>query len=180
VLSDRVQGLEARDLIERRELPPPASVAVIELTRLGEALRPAVTALTRFGLRLLGPPEFGDQFEPIWLRLGFPAVARSTPTPNIAFAVTIKDGDRDHVIHVRGGPDGTSVRDVESGDIPAADVRIRADGMILMALASGALDPAQAIEHQQVEVSGRAADLAQFSRLFDFGGADRVDPMHAD
>jgi DNA-binding HxlR family transcriptional regulator len=179
VLSERVQGLEARGLIERRELPPPASVSVIKLTPLGETLRPVVTALTRFGLQLLGPPELDDQFEPSWLRLGFPAIARSTASPSITFAVTIKDGERDFVVEVSGGPEGTTVRDVAEGDVPEADVRIRAEGMIVMALASGALDPAEAVANRQVEVAGRSADLSKFSRLFDFGDADRVDPTSA-
>ena len=168
VLSARVQGLAERGLIERRELPPPASAVVLVLTDLGATLRPVVTAMTRFGLQILGAPEPDDQFEPAWLRLGFPAVARSTPTPNLGFAVTIKDTGCDHVVYIRGGPDGTSVHDVPDGEVEEADVRIRGEGMVLMAMASGALDPGEALQSGQVEVSGRSADLAKFSRLFNF------------
>jgi len=168
VLSDRIEGLEARSLITRTELPPPASVAVIQLTALGETLRPVVTALTRFGIQLLGPPEPDDQFEPSWLRLGLPAVACSTPTPSLSFAVTIEDSGRDVVMEIRGGKQGTSIRDVSEGEIPETDVQIRGNGMVVMGLASGALDAVEALNNGQVEVSGAKADYAKFAQLFDF------------
>jgi len=131
-------------------------------------------AMTRFGLQILGPPEPEDQFEPSWLRLGFYAVADSAATPDLAFEVPIKDTGHDHVVHVRGGPQGTSVRAVPEGEVLEADVRIRADGLVMMALASGALDPREALHNGQIEADGRSSDLAQVSRLFDFGGAERA------
>jgi DNA-binding HxlR family transcriptional regulator len=179
VLSARVQGLEGHGLVERRELPPPASVSVIQLTEFGENLRPVVLALTRFGLRLLGPPEPDDHFEPSWLRLGFHVIARTTATPKVAFGVTIKDGAREFVVEIRGGPNGTSVRDVPEGEVLDTHVQIRGEGMTLMALASGALDPVVALNNDQIEATGRASDLAKFPRLFHFGDASRVDPNRA-
>lgn len=175
VLSARVQGLEARGFLERRELPPPASVAVLELTELGETLRPVVVELTRFGLQLLGAPEPEDHFEPSWLRLGLHAVAASEPTPELAFRLSIEDGQSEFVILVRGGPDGTVIRDVPQGELPESDVQIRAQGLVVMALAAGNLDPIAALEHNQIEASGRIAELPHFSRLFNFVGATHPD-----
>lgn len=179
VLSARVQGLEARGLVTRRELPPPASVAVLELTEFGESLRPVVEAMTRFGIRLLGPPEPNDQFEPRWLRLGIGAVARTTATPSVTFAVTLSDSGDDVVLHAVGGPDGTAVEAVAGSEAPDADVTIRGDGMVVMAMASGMLNPQDALNTGQVEVTGRTADLLKFPQLFDFGDAPSVGPMSA-
>lgn len=183
VLSARVQGLEARGLVARRDLPPPASVSVLELTELGQSLRPVVLAMTRFGIRLLGPPEEGDHFEPSWLRLGIGSVARRTPTPSLNFAVTLADAHDDVVLHASGGPEGTAVQSTDASLAPdllaGADVTIRGDGMVVMAMASGQLDPAEAVEAGQVEVTGRTADLIQFPELFDFGDALSVDPIRA-
>lgn len=179
VLSARVQSLEARGLVVRRELPPPASVWVFELTELGQSLRPVMLALVRFGVQLLDAPQPGDHFEPRWLRMGIAAVARTSASPEIAFAVTIKDGEGDFTTHLRGSPEGTIVRNVPVGEDPEADVFILAEGMVVMAMASGALDPATALANQQIEVTGSIDDLACFSQLFHFGDADRVEPGSA-
>lgn len=179
VLSARVQGLEERGLIQRRTLPMPASASVLELTDFGETLRPVVEALTRFGIQLLGPPEPDDYFEPRWLSLGIGAVAKMTSTPDLSFIVTLADTDDDVVLHAIGGPLGTDVQSIGGGEPPAADVMIRGDGMVIMAMASGALDPEQALKAGQVEVTGRTADLLRFPQLFDFAGAENADSMRA-
>lgn len=179
VLSSRVQSLEAHGLVERRELPPPTSAAVIQLTPLGQSLRPVATALTRFGIQLLGPPEPDDQFEPSWLRLGLPAVRRVSPTPDVTFGLTIEDNLEDIVLEVRGGPTGTHIRDVPDGVMPDVDVRIRAEGTVVLAMASGRLEPRDALASGRAEIAGPDAMVAQFPQLFDFGDAMRVDPSSA-
>src|SRR5271165_5227628 len=51
-LSERLKALAAQGVVERRTLPPPADVAVYELTELGEELRPIVLGLAAWGSRL--------------------------------------------------------------------------------------------------------------------------------
>lgn len=49
VLSQRLRELEADGLVRRETLPPPASVAVYELTERGRALEPVLVELGRWG-----------------------------------------------------------------------------------------------------------------------------------
>ncbi len=54
VLTQRLEGLEAGGVLRRIALPDPADVHVYELTRLGQAARPVIDTLCRFGARLPG------------------------------------------------------------------------------------------------------------------------------
>eukprot|EP01035_Chromulina_nebulosa_P004945 gene4946-6716_t len=51
VLTQRLEGLEASGIIERRTLPPPANVQVYALTPWGEECEPVVLGLARWALR---------------------------------------------------------------------------------------------------------------------------------
>src|SRR6478672_7449157 len=48
VLTQRLEGMEASGILTRRKLPPPASVQVYELTRLGYAAETAIKELGRW------------------------------------------------------------------------------------------------------------------------------------
>lgn len=67
VLATRLRELETAGIIERRTLPPPAAVAVYDLTEDGRELRGVVDALARWGARLLTRPTDDDAIEPRWL-----------------------------------------------------------------------------------------------------------------
>lgn len=87
ILAARLKDLEAAGLVERRKLPPPAASTVYELTPAGERLRPVLHELTRFGVRLMGPPP-ADALEEGWLvgalDLAFSPLA---PEGSIAFRI---------------------------------------------------------------------------------------------
>ena len=63
VLAERLAALEAADVVEPSQLPPPAPARLYRLTAHGEAARPVLDALVRWGLFWLRPPEPGDHFE---------------------------------------------------------------------------------------------------------------------
>jgi DNA-binding HxlR family transcriptional regulator len=54
VLIQRLEGLEARGVVERMRLPEPAEVQVYGLTPLGQATRPLIVELCRWGVRVPG------------------------------------------------------------------------------------------------------------------------------
>lgn len=60
ILTQRLEELEAQGVLARRTLPAPALVQVYELTALGQAVRPVIDALCRWGARLPGhdPRQF--------------------------------------------------------------------------------------------------------------------------
>ena len=51
VLTQRLEGMEASGILTRRKLPPPASVQVYELTRLGYAAETPIKELGRWAAR---------------------------------------------------------------------------------------------------------------------------------
>ena len=60
LLTERLRALEEAGLVRRRELPPPSPAMVYELTERGRELEPAIIALARFGLGLLGASPSPD------------------------------------------------------------------------------------------------------------------------
>jgi DNA-binding HxlR family transcriptional regulator/putative sterol carrier protein len=163
VLSQRLERLCARGLVAREDQPPPAPVALYRLTDEGEALRPVLRELMRFGARHLEPPRPGDHLEPEWLPVAMEFFARSGPVPRRDIAIEIPDGDRDIGVRVTGGRRGTRIG---AGRGPA-EVTLRAGPLVLLGLLTGQLDPQDALGAGQVEVEGDVSALRDLPALFD-------------
>ncbi len=73
LLSQRLRELEDTGIIEKTTLPPPAASTVYQLTPDGEALRPALLQLARWGMRRLGDPRPGQRLDAESLALGLSA-----------------------------------------------------------------------------------------------------------
>jgi len=163
VLSERLTRLEERGLIARRALPPPTPASLYELGENGRALVPALFELVRWGSRFLGQMQSGDHFEPEWLRLGFAAFARKTPTPSHAFSICVQ-GHEDAGFRVAGGDEGTVVTE----DSASVDTSVSvASPLVLFALATRTLAPAEAIRTGAANVQGDVAALEVLPDLFD-------------
>lgn len=162
VLADRLARLEARGVVRRRELPPPAASSVYELTPMGRGLRPVVIELARWGARFLGPPRPGEHFEPDWIKLGCMAFARRGASPARAFRVAVTGSEPELVFFVRGGPAGTAVLDAPCD----VDASLRGAPLALLGLLSGGAPPAALLDSGALEVEGDAAALADFPALF--------------
>ena len=175
MLAERLESLEERGLVARRELPPPTPAVLYELTESGRGLKPLLYELARFGLRFMEAPRRGDHSEPDWVRLGLDVFRRRGPTPLRAFRLCVTDGERELSIHVAGGPGGTVVSD--SG---AAEASVFASPVALLGIASGALDPEAAARSGAIRVEGDASALRDLPALFDFSSdAARSEPEEA-
>ena len=163
VLAERLASLERCGVVCRRELPPPASATLYELTEAGRGLQPAVEELARWGLRFLGSPGPHDHFDPGWAWIGLVCFARRGPSPAWRINVTVPDEGRDHVFHVAGGPEGTTVRH----ELADADVSLTAPSLVVLGLASGGIDPGEAVRSGAVRARGRLEALDDFPDLFD-------------
>ena len=64
LLADRLRQLQADELVEQRELPPPAARTVYAATAAGREVVPVLRALARFGVDRLGPPAADDVVRP--------------------------------------------------------------------------------------------------------------------
>ena len=60
VLATRLRELQEVGIVDKRELPAPAAVAVYELTEAGLALGPSVGALRAWGAQHAPPGQPGD------------------------------------------------------------------------------------------------------------------------
>lgn len=165
VLTERLARAEELGLVRRAVLAPPAASTVYELTEHGRALRPAVFELIRWGGRFLFPHRRGERIEPEWMVLALGACARRDASPPRSFLLRIRQGAKEAVVHVAGGPAGTVVSDRAA----AADVTVVATVPTVLALMSGRMTPRTAFERGQIEVTGDAAALSELPHLFDLG-----------
>jgi DNA-binding HxlR family transcriptional regulator len=165
VLAERLGALEGYAVVEAADLPAPACVRVYRLTAQGEALRPILSALARWGLFWLRPPGAGDHFEPDWLRLALEAFAAPGPTPARRFELCIGGGR----LRFEGGEHGLRF---PADDVPA-DLEIEAGPDALIGLLTGLL-PAAAARARGVRLHGDASALADLPRLFRFEAPSRA------
>jgi DNA-binding HxlR family transcriptional regulator len=140
VLTERLARVEELELVRRMVLPPPAASSVYELTEHGEALRPAVYELIRWGGRFLQPRRKGERVEPEWMRLALDALARRGASPRRRVVLRVREGRTEALVHVAGGRRGTTV---SAGRGPA-DATLVIDVQALLAVASGRLSLARA------------------------------------
>jgi len=161
VLADRLTKLEERGLVTRRELAPPAALAVYELDEAGRALRPLLVEMLRWGLRFLGAPGPGDRIRSEWLLFGFEAFARTHAGKDVGALLHVEDGIESIDIYVRGGPGGTRV----SAAPAPHDVVISAPPMEMLMFVSGLVAPDAS---QALRVDGDADVARAIPSLFDF------------
>ena len=173
VLSERLAHLQDAGLIRRTFLKPPAASTVYELTEDGQALKPAMFELIRWGGRYLMPQRTGERVEPDWMRLAMAAYVPKGPTPERSFNIHMPADGSEAVIHVRGGPDGTTI----AAGSASADVDFTADFPTVLGLTVGLIDPSDALASGMIQADGDVAALAEFPQLFETPARRRRDDV---
>lgn len=168
VLAERLAALERFEVIETAELPPPAASRVYRLTAHGEAFRPVLAALLRWGLRWMGAPSEGDHFEPDWLRFVLQTFAAPGPTPARRYELHVEADGPNERIRFEGGEEGLRLVD----DTRPADLVLEGGPADLLGLLSGLLS-ADAARARGARLVGDLAALADLPRQFDFGSRAR-------
>lgn len=67
LLASRLRDLETAGVVQRAAAPPPIATTLISLTPRGEALRPAILELGKWGVPLLAQAPEDDAFRGHWL-----------------------------------------------------------------------------------------------------------------
>jgi DNA-binding HxlR family transcriptional regulator len=67
LLSERLRALEHAGVVCREEAPPPIATTLYHLTQRGQALRPLIVELARWGVPLMADPADRDAFRSYWL-----------------------------------------------------------------------------------------------------------------
>jgi len=163
LLTERLRKLEEAGVVGRRTLPAPASATVYELTERGRELEPAVLALARFGLDLLGEAPQDAPPPPEHLALLLRALFDPGGAPDAPETWVLEAGDA--VVAITAGPDGFQVDPGGAGDAePAA--RIGGDVPVLYDLVVGRLDAGAALADGRLRVEGDPGALVRMRAAF--------------
>lgn len=159
VLTQRLEGLEASGVIQRRKLPPPASVQVYELTDWGYEIEPVFMVLGRWAARSpQHDPTLPISAVSVMLSLKTmfdPARAQDTKM-RLGFVL----GEDRMVVTVADG-----VIDARRGEVEACDVVVRAPAQAVAAAVYGKA-PLVVLEGEgTMAIEG---DRAMFERFVDF------------
>lgn len=161
ILAARLRDLEGADVVQKRQLPPPAAAKVYELTPYGEGLREPLYALARWGARSLSPPREDQVFARGWLVNAVRATCTGGCVPDTVFALRVDD----EAVTARFEDDELVV---EPGTADDADVVVETDPSTLFCIASGQTPIADAIKEQAVKITGNRKDAERFLSLFSF------------
>jgi DNA-binding HxlR family transcriptional regulator len=161
LLATRLKDLEGNGILRRATLPPPAGSKVYELTGLGRELEQVVMALSQWGSKLLGSPRRNEDLRPAWavvaVKSGLDLRAVRDVSETYEFWVS------EEVFHV-------SIRDGEAeahqGPAREPDLTLSGDTETFLALASGQLEPAAALESKAIQAEGDQDALSRCLEMF--------------
>lgn len=160
VLTQRLEGLETSGIVQRRKLPPPASVQVYELTDWGYEIEPVFMVLGRWAARSpLHDPSLPISAVSVMLsfKTMFDAARAQGAEMRLGFAL---DEDR-MVVTVAGG-----VLDAVRGEFEGCDVVVRASAQVVAAAVYGKV-ALEALEGEGgMTIEGDRATFARFVDVF--------------
>lgn len=175
ILAQRLDGLVANGVATRRTLPPPAGSTVYELTDWGWQLEPVVLQLGRWGARSPGHPA-GDHLSAVSLilslRTNFDA---DSATDAEVLLELVMNGERFHA-HVTRGTLTTGRGPGEGPRSP--DAVVTAQPMTLAVLLYGTHDPADAVQSDDITISGDTAPVAEFLTRFELPETAEIGSPH--
>ena len=150
LLTDRLRRLEDAGLVTRTNLPRPARGTAYALTEEGEAVRPVIDALSRFGAaRLADPVDAPERFDAAWgLATAAVHLGPTRPTRGGVEVTT-----PDFVQSLRFDEDAAAWR-TRYGPDPNAEVRLAGTDHLVLGALFGHLDPSAT---DGLEVHGSAA-----------------------
>lgn len=150
LLSRRLRELEARGLVRRRRLDPPAASTVYEATPQARGLRTAMLELSKWGIQFLGPYDGEDKFSIEWLVPMLEEMADRDAARGVWDVYQFVIGGESLWVEVADG----DVR-VRAGQPPRTpDLRGEMDEETFMAIGFGTLDPIDALAQGRAVAEG--------------------------
>jgi DNA-binding HxlR family transcriptional regulator len=160
ILAARLRDLEEVGVVRKRKLPPPTPATVYELTEYGSGLNEALYALARWGARSLGPPKEGDELYPEWGVNALPALFNAEIARGLTETYTLKVDDDLFTARIVDGALQASVGGAED-----ADLVVETDMPTFFALATGELEPRDAVKCGRAHVDGEIDALERCFRV---------------
>lgn len=160
VLTQRLEGLETAGIVVRRQLPPPASIQVYELTEWGYQSKPIMGALGRWATR--SPwHDTSQHMSSASLMLSFQAMARPDLAKDVEGTIGFDLGRETFVLTFHDG-----MPNPQRGDPAAADVVFKGAPRAIAAAVYGGV-PLAALEAEgMLAVAGDRALAERFVTLF--------------
>jgi DNA-binding HxlR family transcriptional regulator len=150
VLTKRLRDLEAEGIVRRRELDPPASGVVYELTELGEGLERPLLELARWGLN--------------FFRLEEAEAVQASGLPNSLRVILDPPPEAEMTVQLRGDGNSFSLR-IADGWI-AAERGEATDPDLTLAGETPAVVAALVVgDESEVEIEGDRATLEQLRAM---------------
>jgi DNA-binding HxlR family transcriptional regulator len=160
VLTQRLEGLEASGIIERRTLPPPANVRVYALTSWGQECEPIVLGLARWALRSpLHDPRLS--FSPTAMMLSLKMLLVPERAKDMRAVIGMRLDGEDYVARVEAG-----FITVARGEASGTDAVLTGSPGAMLPQFFGGLPLAEAEAAGRVSVAGDRACAARFATLF--------------
>lgn len=160
VLTQRLEGLEASGVVQRRRLPPPASVQVYELTDWGYEIEPVFMVLGRWAAR-------SPQHDPtlpisaVSVMLSFKTMFDAGRAGEATMRLGFVMGEDRMAVAVAGG-----VIDAVRGKVEGCDVVVRAPAPVVAAAVYGKVPLATLEDEEAMTIEGDRAMFARFVDVF--------------
>lgn len=161
LLSDRLKQLQAEGVVERFELPPPASLSVYRLTAKGEALEAVVLELFRWSWTHLDDREPARFSHPAWTVVALKGLFNPSASLDIDESYEFCIDEVLFHASVRNGA-------LETGLGPAPEpavLRVTASDELFQAMAHGSVSPSE-FGRRGGRLDGDASALERSSRVF--------------
>lgn len=161
ILTQRLEGLEATRIVQRRKLPPPASVQVYELTPWGHEAEPLIQMLGRWATRHPGH----DPSLPLSaasLMMSFRTMFSPARADAMDARVGFQMGEEAFLAHIHHG-----TFDVERGEPATADVTFLSAPTTLAAAVYNGAPLSELEETGTLRIEGDRALAERFITLFE-------------
>jgi DNA-binding HxlR family transcriptional regulator len=156
ILAARLRHLEEAGVVRRHKLPPPAASMVYELTDYGADLDEVLYALGRWGARTLGPPGPDDELYSDWGLNAFPALFNADAARELTETYVIRVDDDVFTVRLQDGRMHAAL-----GAAEAPDLDVAMDMETFYALATGELEPLEALARDRVRSEGEPEALVR-------------------
>jgi len=135
LLADRLRDLERDGIVTREAAPPPVATTLFRLTPRGEALKPVLAALGRWGAPLLPDTSPDANFRSHWLVLPLELQLHDQAPDDSPITIEVHTGDQPLVVQTTDG----TVR-VRPGTASTPDATVSGTPLDVLGVLTGTLD----------------------------------------
>ena len=135
LLADRLRDLERGGVISREDAPPPIATTLFALTERGEALKPVLVELARWGSALMFERPENDAFRAHWVAVMAEMFPLDRAPAEPPATIELRAGEESTSIVISGG--GVRAR---PGAAEAPDLVLSGPERLILGVVAGMLD----------------------------------------